>query len=143
MPIDTGSLTEVAELAKTCEDLAHAALGVAQAQLRAKLITQDEFDQAFQNYGLAMQKARDLYYQASHGLAEQLLHATEVKTLTDQTAALNQTLARLQKAGHVLEISFGALTFIAAVAAAVVAPGPATLLAVGTTGKALTSLITS
>jgi ribosomal protein L16 Arg81 hydroxylase len=109
MAIDPDALSQVLQLGQTCEDLARTALGVAQAQLRAKLIRQDEFDQSFQDYNTAMQKARDMYYQASHGLAEQILHAPALKTLTDQTAALNHTLAQLQKTEHVLAISFGAV----------------------------------
>ena len=72
MAIDPDSLKEVFQLTQLCEDVARAALGIAQDQLRTKLITQEVFDQAFQDYGLAMQKARDMYYQASHSLAQQI-----------------------------------------------------------------------
>jgi hypothetical protein len=142
MAIDPDALPQVLELAQTCEDLARAALGVAQAQLRAKLLTQDEFDKSFQDYGMAMQKARDLYYQASHGLAQQVLHTAELKTLTDQTAAINQTLAKLQKTEHVLAISFGALSLVAAIATAVTAPGTETLEGAYNAVKSLMGLIT-
>jgi hypothetical protein len=142
MAIDPDALTQVLQLGQTCEDLARTALGVAQAQLRAKLITQDEFDKSFQDYSMAMQKARDMYYQASHDLAQQILHGAELKTLTDQTAALNQTLAKLQKTEHVLAISFGALSLVAAIAVAVTAPGTATLAGAYAAGTALKALIT-
>ena len=142
MAIDPDALTHVLELGKTCEDLARGALGVAQAQLRAKLITQAEFDQAFGDYGTAMQKARDMYYQASHDLAQQILHGAELKTLTDQTAALNQTLASLQKAEHILKISFAAVTLVAAVATAVITPGAGTLAGAYAAGTAMKTLIT-
>lgn len=127
MAIDTDSLTEVLLLAQLCEDIARAALAVAQDQLRAKVIAQDVFDQAFLDYGLAMQKARDMYYQASHSLAQQIIHASDLKTLTAETAALKQGLAKLTKVERVLSISFGVVTLTAAVATAVIAPGSAAL----------------
>src|SRR3954468_22484302 len=101
MAIETDSLTGVFQLAQVCEDVARAALGIAQDQLRTKLITQDVFDQAFQDYGLAMQRARDMYYQASHSLAQQIIHAADLKALTDQTLELKAALARLIKTEHV------------------------------------------
>ena len=93
--MDTSSLTDVLQLAQVCEDLARAALGVSQGQLRTKVIAQDVFDRAFQDYGLAMQKARDMYYQASHGLAQQLISAGDLRTLASETAALKASLASL------------------------------------------------
>lgn len=142
MAIDPEALNQILQLGQSCEDLARTALGVAQAQLRAKLITQAEFDQAFQDYGTSMQRARDMYYQASHGLAQQILHAADVKTLTDQTVALSRTLASLQKADHVLKISFAAVTLVAAIATAVVAPGVGTLEGAYAAGAALKTLVT-
>jgi len=127
MANDTDSLTEVLLLAQLCEDVARAALTVAQDQLRAKAIAQDVFDQAFQDYGLAMQKARDLYYQASHGLAQQITSSADLKTLTEQTAELKKSLANLQKVEHVLTISFGVVTLVGAVATAVITPSSAAL----------------
>lgn len=127
MATDTDSLTEVLLLAQLCEDVARAALNVAQGQLRAKTIAQEVFDQAFQDYGLAMQKARDMYYQASHGLARQITSSADLKTLTDQTAELKRSLANLQKVEHVLTISFGVVTLVAAVATAVITPSSAAL----------------
>jgi hypothetical protein len=127
MAIDTGSLTEVSQLAQVCEDLARATLTVAQDQLRAKLITQDVFDQAFENYSAAMQKARDMYYQASQGLAQQILHSADLKTLSGQTAELQKALASVQKAEHVLSISLGVVTLVGLVAAAVSTPTSDTL----------------
>jgi hypothetical protein len=141
MAIDPDALTKIQDLGKACEDLAHGALGVAQSQLRARLITQAEFDQAFADYTTAMQKARDMYYQAAHGLAQQILHVPEIKALTDQTAALNQTLASLQKADHILKISFAAVTLVAAIATAVVTPGAGTLAGAYAAGTALKTLI--
>jgi hypothetical protein len=127
MANETDSLTEVLLLAQLCEDVARAALTVAQDQLRAKAIAQDVFDQAFQDYGLAMQKARDLYYQASHGLAQQITSSADLKTLTEHTAELKKSLANLQKVEHVLTISFGVVTLVGAVATAVITPSSAAL----------------
>lgn len=138
MANNTDALTEVLELAQQCEDLARAALAVSQGQLRTKVITQDIFDRAFQDYGLAMQKARDMYYQASHGLAQQILHSADLKTLTSETAALKSSLTNLQRTEHVLSISFGVVTVVAAVATAVITPNSLTLqgaLAAATTLK--------
>jgi hypothetical protein len=142
MAIDPDSLTEVFRLAQICEDVARAALGIAQDQLRTKLITQEVFDQAFQDYGLAMQKARDMYYQASHNLTQQIIHAADLKTLTDQTAELKASLARLTRTEHILTISFGVVTLAATIATAVTAPGEAALLAAMTAGMALKTAIT-
>ncbi len=141
MAIDPDALAQVLQLGQTCEQLARAALGVAQAQLRAKLITQDEFDQSFQSYGQAMQQARDMYYRASHGLAQEVLQLAELKTLTDQTAAINQTLASLQKAAHALALSLAAVTLVAAIATAVLAPGAGTLAGAFAAGNSLKTLI--
>jgi hypothetical protein len=127
MAIDADSLTEVLLLAQLCEDVARAALNVAQGQLRAKTIAQEVFDQAFQDYGLAMQKARDLYYQTSHGLARQITSSAELKTLTRETTELKKALASLTKVEHVLSISFGVVTLVAAVATTVTAPSSAAL----------------
>jgi len=127
MAINTESLTEVLQLAQVCEDMARAALVIAQDQLRAKLIAQDVFDQAFQDYGIAMQKARDMYYQASHGLTQQIIHSDGLKTLSGQTADLKKALAHLQTVEHVLSISFGVVTLVGAVATAVTLPSEATL----------------
>jgi hypothetical protein len=141
MPIDTNALTEVLGLAQACEDVARSALGVAQNQLRTKAIAQEVFDRAFQDYGLAMQKARDMYYQASHGLAQQIMQSADLKRLSDQTAALKQALEHLKTTEHVLSISFGVVTLVAAVATAVTMPGSesleAALSAVGTLSKAI------
>ena len=141
MPIDSDTLAMVLELGQACEDLARAALAVAQAQLRAKAIDQDDFDQAFQDYGLAMQKARDMYYQASHSLAQQVAASADLKTLIDQTTTLKNALERLQMTEHVLSISFGVVTVVAAVATAVLTPSAATIGAVasaaGTVGAAI------
>jgi hypothetical protein len=142
MAIDTEPLTQVLQLAQICEDVARAALGIAQDQLRTKLITQDVFDQAFQDYGLAMQKARDMYYQASHSLAQQIIHAADLKTLTDQTTELKASLARLTRTEHILAISFGVVTLAATIATAVTAPGEAALRAAVTAGTALKTTIT-
>jgi hypothetical protein len=125
--MDTSSLTDVLQLAQVCEDLARAALGVSQGQLRTKVIAQDVFDRAFQDYGLAMQKARDMYYQASHGLAQQLISSGDLRTLAAETAALKASLASLQRTEHVLSISLGVVTVVGAVATAVVTPSAATL----------------
>ena len=127
MAIDTDSLAEVLLLAQACEDVARATLGVAQSQLRTKVITQDVFDQIFGDYSIAMQKARDMYYQASHGLAQQIMHSADLKTLASETAELKKSLAHLQKAEHVLSISFGVVTVVAAVTTAVITPSSVTL----------------
>jgi hypothetical protein len=127
MAIDADSLTEVLLLAQLCEDVARAALTVAQDQLRAKTIAQEVFDQAFQDYGLAMQKARDLYYQTSHGLAQQITSSAELKTLTRETTELKKALSSLTKVEHVLSISFGVVTLVAAVATTVTVPSSAAL----------------
>lgn len=142
MAINTDSLTEVLQLAQTCEDVARAALGIAQDQLRSKLIAQDVFDQAFQDYGLAMQKARDMYYQASHGLAQRIIHAADLKALTDQTTELKKALAHLNKAEHVLSITFGVVTLVAAVATAVTVPSGTTLQEALTAATTLKTVIT-
>jgi hypothetical protein len=127
MAIDSAALTEVLQLAQVCEDVARAALVIAQDQLRTKLIAQDVFDQAFQDYGLAMQKARDMYYQASHGLTQQIVHSDGLKTLSDRTTDLKNALSRLNKVEHVLSITFGVVTLVGAVATAVTLPSEATL----------------
>ncbi|HEX2690611.1 MAG TPA: hypothetical protein VHN14_28540 [Kofleriaceae bacterium] len=127
MAIDNDSLTEVLQLAQTCEDVARATLTVAQNQLRTKLIAQDAFDQVFQDYGVAMQKARDMYYQASHGLVQQILSSTDLKVLVIQTAELKAALVNLKEAEHVLSISVGVVTLIASVATAVITPSSDTL----------------
>lgn len=142
MAIDSDALTEVLQLAQVCEDMARAALGIAQDQLRAKLIAQDVFDQAFQDYGIAMQKARDMYYQASHGLTQQIIHSDGLKTLSGQTADLKKALAHLQKVEHVLSISFGVVTLVGAVATAVTLPSEATLHDALTKAVTLKSVIT-
>ncbi len=142
MAIETDSLTQVLALAQLCEDLARGALAVAQSQLRARTIAQDTFDQAYQDYGLAMQKARDMYYQASHQLAQQIIPTADLKTLTAQTVALNQSLANLNKVEHVLSISFGVVTVVAAVATAVTAPSSASLAGAIGAGKGLALAIT-
>jgi len=143
MAIDSDSLTEVLQLAQTCEDLSRAALGVAQNLLRAKLIAQDVFDQVFGDYGVAMQKARDLYYQASHTLAQQIAQSRDVKTLIARTQSLNQSLARLQKTEHVLTISFGVVALVAAITTAVITPGSATLEGAFTAARTLEGAIVS
>jgi hypothetical protein len=125
--MDTSSLTDVLQLAQVCEDLARAALGISQGQLRTKVIAQDVFDRAFQDYGLAMQKARDMYYQASHGLAQKLISSADLRTLASETAALKASLASLQRTEHVLSISFGVVTVVGAVATAVITPSAVTL----------------
>lgn len=142
MAIDPDSLTEVFQLTQLCEDVARAALGIAQDQLRTKLITQEVFDQAFQDYGLAMQKARDMYYQASHSLAQQIIQSADLKTLTGQTAELKAALARLTKTEHVLTISFGVVTVAATIATAVIAPSAPALQAAVTASMTLKTTIT-
>ena len=142
MAIDTDSLTAVSQLVQACEDLAHAVLTIAQDQLRTKLITQDDFDQAFQNYTLAMQKARDMYYQASSSLAQQILHATELKTLSNQTSELKAALSHLTRTEHVLAISLGVVTMVASVAVAVIGPSETSLRAAVTAGISLKTTIT-
>src|ERR1700733_5944455 len=112
MAIDPTALQDVLQLAQTCEDLARGALGVAQAQLRAQLIPQGDFDQAFGDYGVAMQRARDMYYQSSHNLAQQIAQSAYIKAFTAHTQALNQSLAHLQKVDHVLALSFGVVTLV-------------------------------
>jgi hypothetical protein len=124
---NTNSLADVLALAQSCEEVARATLGVGQRMLRAKDITQETFDQVFQDYTLAMQKARDMYYEASHGLVQQLLQSAELKALTGETAELNRSLARLQKTEQVLTISFSMVTLVAALATAVMTPGSETL----------------
>lgn len=142
MAIDTDSLTEVLQLAQTCEDVARAVLGIAQDQLRSKLIAQEVFDQAFQDYGLAMQKARDMYYQASHGLAHRIVHSADLKALTDQTTELKKALVHLNKTEHVLSISFSVVTLVAAVATAVTVPSGTTLQEALTAATTLKTVIT-
>jgi hypothetical protein len=127
MAIDPASLQEVLALAQTCEDLARAALKVAQDHLRAKQISQSEFDQAFGDYGVAMQKARDMYYQASHGLAQSVAQGADCKTLAAEAKTLGEALSHIQKVEHVLTISFGVVTLVASIATAVGTPGKATL----------------
>jgi hypothetical protein len=127
MAIDSDSLAEVLKLAQACEDVARATLTVGQNQLRSKLIAQDIFDQVFQDYGVAMQKARDMYYQASHTLAQEIIHGADLKTLIDQTAELKHALVNLQKAEHVLSISIGVVTLVATIATAVLTPTTAAL----------------
>ena len=127
MTIDPDMLNLVLTLGQACEDLARAALTVAQQQRRAGAISQDDFDQAFQDYGVSMQKARDMYYQASHDLAQQVAASADLKTLADQTTQLKNAVASLQKTEHMLSISFGVVTLVAAVATAALAPSPATI----------------
>jgi hypothetical protein len=142
MAIDPNTLQDVLALAQTCEDLARAALKVAQDQLRAKQITQAEFDQAFGDYGVAMQKARDMYYQASHNLAATVAQSADCKTLAAQTKALNDALAHLTKVERVLTISFGVVTLVASIATAVGAPTKAALEGAATAADSLKSAIT-
>lgn len=127
MPTDPIALQGVLSLAQSCEDLARGALGVAQAQLRAQLITQAEFDSAFNDYSVAMQKARDMYYQASHNLALEIAGSAEIKKLTAETESLTKAVQRLQKIDHILSLSFGVVTLVAAVTTAIITPGTATL----------------
>jgi hypothetical protein len=141
MAIDTDSLAEVFQLAQTCEEVARAMLRVAQNHLRTKLIAQDEFDRVFQDYGIAMQKARDMYYQASHGLAQQIIHSTDLKTISDQTVELQKALSHLKTTEHVLSISFGVVTLVSSVATAVITPSPATLQAALSAAVALKGTI--
>ncbi|HET9621246.1 MAG TPA: hypothetical protein VFP84_07765 [Kofleriaceae bacterium] len=141
MAIDPASLQEVLALAQVCEDLARAALKVAQDQLRAKQISQSEFDQAFGDYGLAMQKARDMYYQASHDLAHSVAQGADCKALAAQTKALGESLGRLQKVEHVLAISFGVVTLVASIATAVGAPSEHTLAGAANAANSLKTAI--
>jgi hypothetical protein len=141
MAIDPTSLQEVLALAQTCEGLARAALQVAQDQLRTKQISQAEFDQAFGDYGVAMQKARDMYYQASHNLAATVAQSADCKTLAAQTKALGESLAHVQKVEHVLAISFGVVTLVSSIATAVGAPTKATLEGAASAAEALKSAI--
>jgi hypothetical protein len=141
MAIDPDSLQEVLALAQTCENLARAALKVAQDQLRAKQIAQAEFDQAFGDYGVAMQKARDMYYQASHNLAATVAQSADCKTLAAQTQALSEALAHVQKLDHILTISFGVVTLVSTIAAAVGAPTTAALEGAVKAAEALKSAI--
>lgn len=141
MAIDPGNLQEVLALAQTCETLARAALKIAQDQLRAKQIAQAEFDQAFGDYGMAMQKARDMYYQASHNLAATVAQSADCKTLAAQTQALSDSLARVQKIDHVLTISFGVVTLVSTIATAVGAPTQAALAGAATAAATLKSAI--
>lgn len=141
MAIDPDSLQEVLALAQTCENLARAALRVAQDQLRAKQITQAEFDQAFGDYGVAMQKARDMYYQASHDLAATVAQSADCKALAAQTHALGEALAHVQKIDHVLTISFGVVTLVSTIATAVGAPTTGALEGAAKAAEALRSAI--
>ena len=141
MAIDPSNLQEVLALAQTCETLARAALKVAQDQLRAKQIAQDEFDQAFGDYGVAMQKARDMYYQASHNLASTVAGSADCKTLATQTQALSDALAHVQKVDHILTVTFGVVTLVSTIAAAVGAPTTAALEGAGNAALSLKSAI--
>ena len=142
MAIDPAALQEVLALAQTCEDLARAALRVAQDQLRVKQITQSEFDQAFGDYGVAMQKARDMYYQASHNLAFSVAQSADCKTLAVQAKALGDALAHVQTLEHVLTISFGVVTLVALIATAVGSPSNAALEGAVNAAAALKTTIT-
>lgn len=139
MPTNSDTLALVLTLGQACEDLARAALTIAQVQKKANSITQDEFDQAFQDYSVSMQKARDMYYQASHSLAQQVATSVDLKSLTDQTLSLKDALARLQQTEKVLTISFGVVTAIGAVATAVLAPNATTLAAAASSIGAVAS----
>lgn len=141
MAIDTNWLAEVLALAQSCEDVARGALGVGQRLLRAKDITQDEFDQLFRDYSLAMQKARDMYYQASHGLAQQITSSADLKALAAETAELNRSLANLQKTQHVLTISLNIVTLVGAVAGVITAPGAASVEAAYSAAKTVKQVI--
>ena len=141
MAIDPDALAQVLSLAQSCEDVARAALGVGQRLLRNKDIAQDVFDQVFRDYSLAMQKARDMYYQTSHGLAQQIVGAADLKELLAQTAELNRSLAGLQKTERVLTISFSVVTAVSAIAGAVTAPSPATLEAAYAAAKSVKQAI--
>lgn len=141
MAIDPDALAEVLALAQGCEDVARAALGVGQRLLRDKAITQDTFDKVFQDYSTAMQKARDMYYQASHGLAQDIASAADLKELVAQTAALHRSLARLEKTEHVLTISFSVVTAVAAFAGAVITPSAVTVAAAYAAAKSLKQTI--
>jgi hypothetical protein len=141
MAIDTNWLAEVLALAQSCEDIARGALGVGQRLLRAKDITQDEFDQLFRDYSLAMQKSRDMYYQASHGLVQQITSSTDLKSLAAETAELNRSLATLQKTQHVLTISLNVVALVGAVAGVITAPGAASVEAAYSAAKTVKQVI--
>jgi hypothetical protein len=141
MAIDTEWLAEVLALAQSCEDVARGALGVGQRLMRSKDITQDEFDQLFRDYSLAMQKSRDMYYQASHGLAQQLTSSTDLKALAAETAELNRSLANLQKTERVLTISLNVVTMVGAIAGVITAPGTASVEAAYTAAKTVKQAI--
>ena len=143
MAADDDSVALVLALSQACEDLAGAALDAAQARLVAKTMSQDDFNQAYQDYSTAMQRARDMYYQASHSLAQQIASSNDLKNLTKQTADLNKSLANLKSTEKALTISFGVVTAIAAVATAVTAPSAATLGAAATAIGSLANTITA
>lgn len=141
MAIDTDWLADVHALAQTCEEAARASLGVGQRLLRAKDITQDVFDQVYRDYTLAMQKARDIYYQASHSLAHEIVSSVDLKALAAETAALNRALATLQKTERVLTISLGVVTMVGAIAGVVAAPGVGSVEEAYAAGKAIKQAI--
>lgn len=141
MAIDTDWLADVHALAQTCEEAARAALGVGQRLLRAKDITQDMFDAVYRDYSLAMQRARDMYYQASHGLVQQITSSADLKGLTAETAALNRSLARLEKTERVLTISLGVVTMVGAIAGVITAPGAGSVEEAYAAGKAIKQAI--
>jgi O6-methylguanine-DNA--protein-cysteine methyltransferase len=143
MAQDPDTLLCVLALGRACEDLVRAVLDIAQSQLRTRAITQQDFDQAFGDYTTGTQRARDMYYQASHDLAQQIASSADLKRLTDETAALKSSLAKLQTTEHVLAISFGAVTTIAAIATAVTAPSVDTIGAAAKTIATLTGTIVS
>src|SRR5258705_12889768 len=99
------------------------------------------FDRVFQDYSAAMQKARDMYYQASHGLAAQIASSGDLKALMVETVELNRSLAQLQKTERVLTISFGVVTAVGAIAGAVTVPGTASLEAAYAAAKTLQQAI--
>ncbi|HEY4240779.1 MAG TPA: hypothetical protein VGM88_13245 [Kofleriaceae bacterium] len=124
--LDDTSLSDVLVLAQACEDLARASLHCAQAEYEDGALARSDFDDAFDDYDRAMQRARDLYITASHQLTTQIAGAATVMALTAETKELCASLANLKKTEHALTIAFGVVTAVAAVTAAVLIPGIAT-----------------
>jgi hypothetical protein len=143
MAIDTEWLKDVLALAQACEEFARGMLAVGQRQLKAKQITQEAFDQVYSDYALAMQKARDMYYQASSGLVQQITSSADLKALLAETAELNSAVATLQKAAKVMTISLNAVTLVGAITGVIVAPGAASLEAAYAAAKTIKQSITS
>lgn len=109
-------------LAQAYEETAGEIIDLALAQQRAGLLSQSEFNQVYQDYMSIMQRARDMYYGASHQLAQSIATEADVAALSTATDDLKKTLTGLQTTEKAISIALKVLTVVGTVAAAVLDP---------------------